>query len=233
MTKPKLIIAIDGYASTGKSSFAKAIARRLAYMYIDSGALYRATAYHALRKGQLRPNGEIDLEALAADFPLDIRFGMDARGRPFCLLDGENVERDIRSLEVSEHTSKLSKEAVVRAFVDSRLRALAVDKGVVMDGRDIGTAVFPQAELKIFMTALPEVRAQRRLKELGERGMPDTLENVLATLQQRDFRDSHREVNPLRQAQDAVVLDNSFLTMEDQMQWFEELLAQRWPQLLQ
>lgn len=143
------------------------------------------------------------------------------------------MERDIRSLEVSEHTSKLSKEAVVRAFVDSRLRALAVDKGVVMDGRDIGTAVFPQAELKIFMTALPEVRAQRRLKELGERGMPDTLENVLATLQQRDFRDSHREVNPLRQAQDAVVLDNSFLTMEDQMQWFEELLAQRWPQLLQ
>lgn len=233
MLKKRIIIAIDGYSSTGKSTFARTIARALDYIYVDSGALYRAVCLFALQQGLVEASGKIRVRDLEAEFPrLQIDFKRDASGENRCYLNGRDVESLIRSLEVSRHVSAISSLAGVRNFVDDRLRQFGKTKGVVMEGRDIGTAVFPQAEVKIFMTAQAAVRARRRLKELEEKGEVHSYAEVLNNIESRDYTDSHRKVHPLRQAPDAWVLDNSFMTVEQQMQWFEQTLKEKCPRLL-
>lgn len=224
----KIIIAIDGYSSTGKSSFAQRIASELGYVYIDTGALYRAVTLHMARKGILMPDHRIDLEALVPELEnIRIHFAYnEASKKNETYLNGENVEQEIRHLNVSNQVSHIAVLPQVRSFVDEKLIELGKRKGVVMDGRDIGTAVFPDAELKIFMTADPLVRAERRLKELLPKQPEATLEAVLQNLQQRDIIDSSRETHPLTQAEDALILDNTHMTMEDQMEWIRSILPQ-------
>ena len=232
MTSP-IIIAIDGYSSTGKSTFAKAIAKELGYIYIDTGAMYRAVTLFALRNGYVSKNNTIDTESLRkalsrADNPVEITFRTSGPGGiSETWMDGENVEGQIRTIEISRVVSHVAAEPMVRQFVDRSLRAIGVRKGVVMDGRDIGTAVFPDAELKIFMTARPEVRARRRSEEMHSRGYETTYEEILDNLSERDYIDTHRRTAPLVRAADAVLLDNSDMNVEDQMAWFRDLLRQR------
>ena len=217
---PQIIIAIDGYSSTGKSSFAKLIAERLAYIHLDSGALYRAVTLYGLRKGAIA-GGQIDEAALVALLP-----EIEVDQKPDTYLGGENVEGLIRQMEVSSYVSPVSAIAEVRNFVDDNLHRMAAGGGVVMDGRDIGTTVFPDAELKIFMTADEMVRAMRRYRETTDPGT--TFIDVLHNLRDRDLRDSTREVSPLRQAEDAIVLDNTCMTMEDEMVWLVDLLNSKY-----
>ncbi len=219
-TQPQIIIAIDGYSSTGKSSFAKLIAERLGYIHLDSGALYRAVTLYGLRKGVIG-GGKIDEAALVALLP-----GIEVSQRPDTYLGEENVEGLIRQMEVSSYVSPVSAIAKVRNFVDDNLHRMAAGGGVVMDGRDIGTTVFPNAELKIFMTADDLVRAMRRYKETTDPGT--TFIDVLNNLRDRDRRDSTREVSPLRKASDAIVLDNTCMTMEDEMAWLTDLLNSKY-----
>lgn len=232
MTSP-VIIAVDGYSSTGKSTFAKAIAKELGYIYIDTGAMYRAVTLQALRKGYISKNNTIDGERLRKilfrkDHPLEIAFrNSGAGGAGETWLDGENVERDIRTIEVSRVVSHVAALPVVREFVDRTLHQLGARRGVVMDGRDIGTAVFPDAEVKIFMTARPEVRARRRYEEMRSKGLDTPYEEVLANIRERDYMDEHRSAAPLSRAADAVLLDNSDMSIEDQLEWFRKLLRQR------
>lgn len=231
MTSP-IIIAIDGYSSTGKSTFAKAVARELGYVYIDTGAMYRAVALLALRSGLVGTDRTVDMEGLrrllSSSPSVDITFrtsGPDGASETW--LDGENVERSIRTLEVSSVVSHVAAVPFVRDYVDRHLRVIGRRKGVVMDGRDIGTCVFPDAELKIFMTARIDVRAGRRLAEMNARGKSYTYEEILRNLEERDYIDQHRETAPLRMAEDAVLLDNSDMTVEDQVLWFRNLLKER------
>ena len=219
-TQPQIIIAIDGYSSTGKSSFAKLIAERLGYIHLDSGALYRAVTLYGLRKGVIG-GGKIDEAALVALLP-----DIEVSQRPDTYLGEENVEGLIRQMEVSSYVSPVSAIAKVRNFVDDNLHRMAAGGGVVMDGRDIGTTVFPNAELKIFMTADDLVRAMRRYKETTDPGT--TFIDVLNNLRDRDRRDSTREVSPLRKASDAIVLDNTCMTMEDEMDWLIDLLNSKY-----
>ena len=219
-TQPQIIIAIDGYSSTGKSSFAKLIAERLGYIHLDSGALYRAVTLYGLRKGVIG-GGKIDEAALVALLP-----DIEVSQRPDTYLGEENVEGLIRQMEVSSYVSPVSAIAKVRNFVDDNLHRMAAGGGVVMDGRDIGTTVFPNAELKIFMTADDLVRAMRRYKETTDPGT--TFIDVLNNLRDRDRRDSTREVSPLRKASDAIVLDNTCMTMEDEMAWLTDLLNSKY-----
>ena len=219
-TQPQIIIAIDGYSSTGKSSFAKLIAERLGYIHLDSGALYRAVTLYGLRKGVIG-GGKIDEAALVALLP-----EIEVSQRPDTYLGEENVEGLIRQMEVSSYVSPVSAIAKVRNFVDDNLHRMAAGGGVVMDGRDIGTTVFPNAELKIFMTADDLVRAMRRYKETTDPGT--TFIDVLNNLRDRDRRDSTREVSPLRKASDAIVLDNTCMTMEDEMNWLIDLLNSKY-----
>jgi len=219
-TQPQIIIAIDGYSSTGKSSFAKLIAERLGYIHLDSGALYRAVTLYGLRKGVIG-GGKIDEAALVALLP-----DIEVSQRPDTYLGEENVEGLIRQMEVSSYVSPVSAIAKVRNFVDDNLHRMAAGGGVVMDGRDIGTTVFPNAELKIFMTADDLVRAMRRYKETTDPGT--TFIDVLNNLRDRDRRDSTREVSPLRKASDAIVLDNTCMTMEDEMNWLIDLLNSKY-----
>lgn len=219
-TQPQIIIAIDGYSSTGKSSFAKLIAERLGYIHLDSGALYRAVTLYGLRKGVIG-GGNIDEAALVALLP-----DIEVSQRPDTYLGEENVEGLIRQMEVSSYVSPVSAIAKVRNFVDDNLHRMAAGGGVVMDGRDIGTTVFPNAELKIFMTADDLVRAMRRYKETTDPGT--TFIDVLNNLRDRDRRDSTREVSPLRKASDAIVLDNTCMTMEDEMNWLINLLNSKY-----
>lgn len=219
-TQPQIIIAIDGYSSTGKSSFAKLIAERLGYIHLDSGALYRAVTLYGLRKGVIG-GGKIDEAALVALLP-----DIEVSQRPDTYLGEENVEGLIRQMEVSSYVSPVSAIAKVRNFVDDNLHRMAAGGGVVMDGRDIGTTVFPNAELKIFMTADDLVRAMRRYKETTDPGT--TFIDVLNNLRDRDRRDSTREVSPLRKASDAIVLDNTCMTMEDEMNWLTDLLNSKY-----
>lgn len=225
---PDIIIAIDGYSSTGKSSFAKLIAKHLDYLYLDSGALYRAVTLYSIENGIITENGDIDRERLSTALDgLDISFRNDGNGfRTY--MNGRCVEQEIRTLAVSSKVSPISAEAQVRAYVDNKLREWGKSKRIVMDGRDIGTTVFPNAELKIFMTADTLVRARRRAAEMEAKGEKAKLEDVMHNLQERDYIDSHREVSPLTQAPDAVVLDNSYMTMDDQMAWLDELLESRY-----
>jgi cytidylate kinase len=223
MQVPDIIIAIDGYSSTGKSSFAKIIANEFGFLYLDSGALYRGVTLFAIENGYIDENCSIDVPALTIALEdLDLHFG---KGGTYI---GERcIEDQIRSLEVAGKVSPIATVAQVREYVDRKLREFGRSKRVVMDGRDIGTTVFPDAELKIFMTADPMIRAQRRADEMVAKGEEVDLQDVLKNLRERDYIDSHREVSPLSQASDALVLDNSHMTMEDQVTWLKEIIKER------
>ena len=220
----KIVIAIDGHSSSGKSTMAKDLAREIGYTYIDTGAMYRAVTLYCLSH-QLFDGEQIDEAALAAALPsLEIAFRMNAEtGRPETYLNGENVEQEIRGMAVANHVSPVAALGFVRRALVAKQQAMGKEKGIVMDGRDIGTVVFPDAELKLFVTASPEVRAQRRVDELKAKGMPASYEEVLANVKQRDWMDSTRAESPLRQAADALVLDNSHMSLAEQKQW---ILAQ-------
>lgn len=229
MTLPKLIIAIDGYSSTGKSSFAKLIAARLGYTHLDSGALYRSVTLFALDRGIISDEGEIDLERLKESLgSLNIEFRNTGEGISHAYINGKDVESEIRSLRVSSHVSKIAAIAFVRDFVDSILHRYCKDRNIVMDGRDIGTTVCPDADLKIFMTATTEVRASRRLKEMTEAGKTATYEDVLKNIQERDHIDSHRKASPLSKASDAISLDNSNMTLDEEVEWLLNLLQEKY-----
>ena len=224
-----IIIAIDGYSSTGKGTFAVEIARRLGILYLDSGALYRTVTLYALQNGEIEWNGEIHERQLQEDILLgkvDISVMPKADGTMRIFLDGEDVSGKIRELEVARNVSPIATLPFVRNFVDEQLHRFGA-KGCVMDGRDIGTAVFPNADLKIFMTADAEIRAQRRVLQMEQAGQHPSFEEVLKNVQERDYIDSHRAMNPLRQAEDAIVLDNSHMTVEEQMVWLDGILRER------
>lgn len=230
MIRP-VIIAIDGYSSTGKSTFAKLIAKELGYVHIDTGAMYRAVTLLALRRGCIHEGHKIDGIALRKilfeeDNKITFRISRE-NGASETYLNDENVERHIRSLAVSSEVSYIASIDFVRDYISMILKDIGRNKKVVMDGRDIGATVFPDAEIKIFMTARPEVRAQRRLKEMMEKGEEATFEDILKNLKERDFLDEHREISPLSKAPDALLLDNSDMNMEDQLRWFKEIIAGR------
>ena len=223
MRVPDIIIAIDGYSSTGKSSFAKNIANEFSFLYLDSGALYRGVTLFAMESGFISADNTINVPELDKALQnFDLHFGEDGT-----YIGDRCVEQEIRSMEVAGKVSPIAAVPQVRAFVDRRLRELGKGRRVVMDGRDIGTTVFPEAELKIFMTADPLVRAKRRADEMEAKGMSVNLDEVLSNLQERDYIDSHRETSPLTQAPDAIVLDNSDMTMEDQMVWLKDVIRER------
>ena len=219
----KIVIAIDGFSSCGKSTFAKAIAARLGYIFIDTGAMYRAVTLYALEQGAIL-DGKVDEAAVVALLPeVNISFRFNAeRGASDVYVNGELAEGKIRSIEVSNCVSSVSSIREVREKLVAMQQQMGRERGVVMDGRDIGTVVFPDAELKIFMTAEPKVRAERRYAELTAKGDKVTMEEVLENVISRDRADMERAISPLRQAEDAVVLDNSYMTVEEQMAWFME-----------
>ncbi len=224
-----IIIAIDGYSSTGKGTFAVEIARRLGILYLDSGALYRTVTLYALQNGEIEWNGEILYRKLQEDILLgkiDISVMPKADGSMRIFLGGDDVSARIRELEVARNVSAIATLPFVRNFVDEQLHRLG-SKGCVMDGRDIGTAVFPNADLKIFMTADAEIRAQRRVRQMEEAGQHPDFDEILKNVQERDYIDSHRAMNPLRKADDALVLDNSHMTVDDQMVWLDGILRER------
>lgn len=224
---PDIIIAIDGYSSTGKSTFAKLIASEFGFLYLDSGALYRGVTLYAMEHGIIKDDNSIDLGKLkSALTDLDIRFRSSDKGSLTCIGD-RCVEKEIRTLAVSDKVSPIAAVPEVREYVDRKLREFGKKKRIVMDGRDIGTTVFPEAELKIFMTASPEVRAERRLKELLAKGENVSYEDVLHNLAERDRIDSSRETSPLAKADDALILDNSDMTLDDQIKWVKAVLADR------
>lgn len=220
MSPRKIIIAIDGYASCGKSTMAKELARKIGYIYIDSGAMYRAVALYCIEQGLFEGN-RLDVEALQRHIDdIDITFVLNPEtGRPETFLNGRNVERDIRGMAVSDKVSYVAAVGFVRRKLVALQQAMGREKGIVMDGRDIGTVVFPDAELKIFLTASPEVRARRRVDELRAKGQKVSYDEVLHNVRERDRIDETREVDPLRKADDALLLDNSTLTLEQQDQW--------------
>lgn len=227
----KITIAIDGFSACGKSTMAKALAQKINYIYVDSGAMYRAITLYSLKNGLIDENGNVDVAKLQAGINnIKVTFRLDDKTKlPITYLNGENVEADIRSMEVSGKVSAISSLGFVRRAMVTQQQELGQAKGIVMDGRDIGTVVFPKAELKIFVTAKPEVRAQRRLDELRSKGdMKTTFKEVFQNLQERDNADQTRTDSPLKKADDALVLDNSYMTRDQQMQWilerFEEVI---------
>ncbi len=227
----KINIAIDGYASTGKSTLAKDIAKSLNYIYIDTGAMYRAVTLFALRRKLIGKNFFKKQELLQALHQIDISFRHNPlTGKSETMLNGENVEEQIRQMEVSEYVSRIAEIPEVRKKLVEIQRKIARNKGVVMDGRDIGTVVMPDAELKIFMTASPEVRARRRWEELRTKGTEINYDEVLQNLMERDRIDSTRSVSPLTRTRDAVLLDNSELTREEQLRqvldWVERRISE-------
>ena len=235
----KIIIAIDGHSSCGKSTMAKQLAKEIGYVYVDTGAMYRAVTLYAMRNG-MYPDAGIQEEALKAAIDAGkilITFKFNAEtGRPDTYLNGEKVEDEIRQMEVSNRVSPIAALPFVRALLTEQQQAMGKEKGIVMDGRDIGTAVFPQAEMKVFVTASAKVRAERRYKERLEKAKTQeelaalNFDEVLKNVEERDYIDSHREVAPLRQAEDAVVLDNSNMTREEQSAWllekYKEIVAE-------
>ena len=227
----KITIAIDGHSSCGKSTMAKDLARRVGYIYVDTGAMYRSVTLYALRNHLFREDGTILVDELQQQMDnIHISFQLNPEtGRPDTYLNGECVEQQIRSLEVSSHVSPIAALGFVRVAMVAQQQEMGQGGGVVMDGRDIGTVVFPDAELKIFVTASAEVRAQRRYDELKEKGMPADYADILKNVQERDYIDSHREVSPLRQAPDALLLDNSTMTIAEQNEW----LMQRFNEAVQ
>lgn len=217
----KITIAIDGYSSCGKSTMAKDLAREIGYIYVDTGAMYRAVTLYAMRSGLFRPDGTVDEDTLRADMPgIGISFRLNAEtGRPDTYLNGELVESEIRNMDVSSHVSQIAALPFVREALVAQQQRMGRQKGIVMDGRDIGTVVFPDAELKVFVTASAEVRARRRFDELRAKGMEADYNSILKNVQERDYIDSHRSVSPLRKADDAVELDNSDMTLAQQKAW--------------
>jgi cytidylate kinase len=215
----KITIAIDGFSSTGKSTLAKQLAQQLGYVYVDTGAMYRAVTLYAMQHGFVSPH-HLDAEVLTADLKqITLHFVFNAElGYGEMYLNGINVEREIRTLEVSSLVSKVAEISAVRAKLVEQQQAMGKEKGVVMDGRDIGTVVFPDAALKIYMTASPETRAQRRFAELQAKGDSVTYEAVLQNVNERDYIDTHRADSPLVKADDAIELDNSNLSREAQLQ---------------
>ena len=224
--KRKIIIAVDGFSSCGKSTFAREVAARIGYIFIDTGAMYRAVTLLGLRRGAIGPDGvdEKALTDLLSEADISFRFNPE-RGASDIYLDGENVESRIRGIEVSNSVSRVSSIGAVREKLVHLQQQMGEQKGVVMDGRDIGTVVFPKAELKIFMTADPAVRAQRRYAELTGKGEQVTLEEVMQNLLERDHADQTRAISPLRKADDAIVLDNSFMTIGEELEWALELIG--------
>ena len=225
----KIVIAIDGFSSCGKSTMAKDLAREVGYIYVDTGAMYRAVTLFAMRNDVFDAEGNIDetrLKALLPDVKLTFQLNNETKLPEVCL-NGENVERYIRTLEVSQHVSPIAALPFVREKLVEQQQAMGNEKGIVMDGRDIGTVVFPNAELKIFVTASAEIRAQRRFKELETKGMPADFDEILQNVEQRDYIDTHRETSPLRQADDALVLDNIHLTIAEQKVWLMEKFNER------
>ena len=223
MNIPDIIIAIDGYSSTGKSSFAKIVAKEFSFLYLDSGALYRGVTLFAIENGYIADDNTINVPELDKALEnLDMHFGPEGT-----YIGDRCIEMEIRSMEVAGKVSPIATVAEVRAFVDRKLREFGKAGRIVMDGRDIGTTVFPDAQLKLFMTADPLVRAQRRADEMAAKGMAADIQDVLKNLQERDYIDSHREVSPLTQAEDAIVLDNSNMTMDEQLVWLKDIIRNR------
>lgn len=220
MTNKKIVIAIDGHSSCGKSTMAKSLARTLGYTYIDSGAMYRAVTLFAIRKGWIINGKPIIDKVISGLKDIKITFSWNEETeKNITFLNGENIEDEIRKLEVSQNVSPISTIAEVRHEMVKQQRENGKNKGIVMDGRDIGTVVFPDAELKIFMTASPEIRAQRRYLELKEKGMEADFNDILKNVEERDQIDSTRAVSPLKKAEDAWLLDNSHLSREEQLSW--------------
>ena len=220
----KITIAIDGYSSCGKSTMAKDLAKEIGYVYVDTGAMYRSVTLYALRHNLFLADGSVDVEKLKpamADIHISFKFN-ESTGRPDCYLNGELVEKEIRSLEVSSHVSPIAAVPFVREALVAQQQKMGEEKGIVMDGRDIGTTVFPHAELKIFVTASSHIRAQRRYDELQAKGMPADFDDILKNVEERDYIDTHRETSPLKKADDAITLDNSNMTIPEQKEWLME-----------
>lgn len=217
----KITIAIDGFSSCGKSTMAKDLAREIGYIYVDTGAMYRSVTLFAMRNGLFNADGSIKTDELRQRMnEINISFRLNSEtGRPDTYLNGELVEKEIRTMEVSAHVSPIAALPFVREALVAQQQAMGKEKGIIMDGRDIGTVVFPDAELKIFVTASAEVRAQRRYDELKAKGMPADFDDILKNVKERDYIDSHREVSPLRKADDAIELDNSNMTIAEQKAW--------------
>ena len=214
----RIIVAIDGYSSCGKSTIAKALAKAAGYKYVDTGAMYRCVALYVLRNAPFTMDNVDEAWLLAHINDIQISFALQADGTQHTVLNGEDVESQIRTLEVGNAASQISTIGFVRKAMVAQQQAMGKDKGLVMDGRDIGTVVFPKAELKLFPTASPEIRAKRRFDELVEKGQNPDFNDVFADVKDRDYRDTHRAESPLRQAEDAVVIDNSAMTREQQME---------------
>lgn len=224
----KITIAIDGHSSCGKSTMAKDLARKIGYVYVDTGAMYRAVTLYALRNNLFDADGSIkedELKSRMGDISISFRLNT-ATGRPDTYLNGENVEQEIRTMQVSNRVSPIAALPFVRQALVAQQQAMGKEKGVVMDGRDIGTTVFPNAELKVFVTASAEVRAQRRYDELKAKGMQADYNDILKNVQERDYIDSHRPTSPLRKADDAIELDNSNMTVDEQNDWLMEKYRQ-------
>ena len=211
----KIIVAIDGYSSCGKSTIAKQLAQYAGYRYIDTGAMYRAVALYAIQQSVVS-HQQSDIVALLPDIHID--FAIQPDGSQHVTLNGKDVEKEIRTLEVGNMASQVAVNPAVRRYLVAQQQKMGEQGGIVMDGRDIGTVVFPKADLKLFLTASPEVRAERRFKELVEKGEQPVLADVLADVNDRDYRDTHRAESPLKQAEDAIVVDNSHMTREEQME---------------
>ncbi len=230
MTKYNKIIAIDGHSSTGKSTFAKEIAKKYGLIYIDTGALYRGVTYYAKTNGLISSTGSIDTEKLQSLLTinnLNFEFKLE-NGNRYLYLNNNNIEEQIRGLEIANLVSKVAAIQFVRDFIDSILKKIGEKGGVIMDGRDIGTVVFPNADLKIFMTADAKIRAQRRYQEIIEKGDTANFQEVLNNILERDHLDETRSNAPLKRAKDAILLDNSNMTKEDQDKWIEKIIKERW-----
>lgn len=225
----KITIAIDGHSSCGKSTMAKDLAKEIGYIYVDTGAMYRSVTLFALRNGMFDNAGKIDaalLESRMHEISISFVLNKDT-GRPEACLNGKNVEREIRSMEVSGRVSQIAALGFVRKALVTQQQRMGKDKGIVMDGRDIGTTVFPDAELKIFVTASADVRASRRYEELTAKGEEADYDDILENVKQRDYIDSHREISPLRKADDAIEFDNSYMTIDEQKQWLIDRFRER------
>jgi cytidylate kinase len=224
----KLIIAIDGYSSCGKSTFARSIAKELNYIFIDSGAMYRTVTLFSMRKGYIG-NGSLNKQGILSELNnIQIEFVFNpARNEYETFLNSENVEEEIRSMDVASHVSLISQISEVRARMVDLQRQVGINKGIVMDGRDIGTVVFPDADLKIFMTATIDIRTRRRFNELKEKGIIIDFEEVKRNLIARDIADENRDISPLRRADDAIILDNSRMSVEEQMAWIKDIIQRK------
>ena len=224
----KIIVAIDGYSSSGKSTMAKALAKRTGYIYVDSGAMYRAVTLYGMRKGVVSAEKGVDAEALEVLLPeIDITFRKDENGNQRTVLNGEDVEHQIRSIDVSDLVSPVSVLHPVRAYLTGLQQSYGKERGIIMDGRDIGTTVFPDAEMKVFVEAKAEIRAERRLKEMIEEGNHATYEEVLHNIMERDRIDTTRKESPLRKAPDAITFYNNEVPIEEQLMVLEKLFNER------